>query len=388
MVESHAPLSMARTRAKSRHTNKVLETSSDCAYFDACGGLSPKMEQAADDTLIKNALLLVEGTHKDNKGVVHQFPVQRIQTIVDNTNAAISQGYEVPLMADHSKELISGGHLKRLGELTSNVECRVITSKDLPNPKMQHLIGKLGAFAKVTVKNRVDDVKKGLIKLLSPGVDLLHERIAEVSAVAFPAIHGPALFQQVGSRKSEVGSTEQDADLLPSSAIDASSLATWASFSLDYDEAKEQAEAIRKQKNQAQDCFNILFGVLQSIDAVPKEQMIGTDPKALKRNALEKFMQDLLKVLDVEDEPVEKTRSRLLSGERASYSASEPEEYEAEEEEELEDEEEDEEILSTVPMKRRKSSELSGGSFTPIRRASSRFTMASNQKALLVSNRN
>lgn len=289
---------MARRRTSQRNTALAIKPSGECAYFDSAGGLTLRAGQIAeDDTLIKNALLLVEGTHKDNKGVVHEFPVQRIQRLVDNTNTAIAQGYEVPFMADHSKELLSSvGHLKRLGGLASNLECRVITAQDLPNPKMQHLLGKLGAFAKVAVKNRVDDVKKGLIKLLSPGVDLLNERIAEVSAVAFPAIHGPALFA--------------------------------AQFSLDYDEAKEQAEAIKKQRNQAQDCFNILFSVLQSIDAVPQEQMMGVDPKGLKRQAVEKFNKDLIELLDIEadaESPLVQNPTELARV-GAQYSSEEPDE--------------------------------------------------------------
>ena len=236
----------------------------DTAYFDSTGGLvAIGSTDNNDGTVIKNALILVEGTHKDNKGVTHDFPRVRIQRLVDNTNEAIASGRELPLMLDHAKELVTNGELKKLGELHSRLECRVISERDLPNPNMAHLVGMLGAFGKFVVRNRLEDVRKGLIKLLSPGVDLANERIAEVSAVAFPAIHGPAL------------------------------------FSLNYAEAKEQQGLIRKLKDEAQECFDILFGVIKDIESTDLNEMIGVSIPALKRKAADDFFQDLLTVLGI-----------------------------------------------------------------------------------------
>ena len=337
-----------RNRKLQKNNTQSLSKS---ACFDAVGGLCATFKAEEDGTLIKNALLLVEGTHKDNKGITHTFPPSRVQALARNTNAAIAQGHEIPFMADHSKELISNGQLKRLGDLSSDLFCRIITTQDLPNPKMTHLLGKMGAFAKVSIRNRIDEVNRGLIKLLSPGIDLLNERIAEVSAVALPAIHGPALFAS-------------------------------ALFSLDYDEAKKQSEAIRKQKTKCQEYFDICFGVLESIDAVPAEQMIGTDPKALKRSAVEKFMLDLIKDLEIDSTEMDantNARSPQLSMQTA-YSAQKPEELDPEEDEdEDEDEGEDEEddtANASQPT-----------SFMKRRKPKANFTMALSTKVLTRSNR-
>lgn len=246
------------------------------AYFDAAGGLTAYEKPANNNTgIVKQALIIVEGNHKDNKGRVHDFPAYRVQRIVDNTNTAVASGIEIPLMLDHSKELVSGGELKKLGELNSMVECRVISEQDLPNPKMQHLVGKLGAFAKFLVKNRVEDVQSGLIKLLSPGIDLASDRIAEVSAVAFPAIQGPALFKRAEG---------------------------FALFSVNYTEAKEQFGAIRRLKQEAQEGFDILFGVLRDIDALDENEAMGLSRDALKRKAAEDYYADLLEVLGLNED--------------------------------------------------------------------------------------
>ncbi|ARV58070.1 hypothetical protein BZZ01_04955 [Nostocales cyanobacterium HT-58-2] len=241
----------------------------DTAYFDSAGGLVAVGSQESNNALIKNALILIEGTHKDNKGRVHHFPAERIQRLVDNSNAALATGVEIPLMLDHSKALVSDQGLRKLGEVSSNLECRIISERDLPNPKMRHLIGKLGAFSKVAIKKYVDDVKNGLIKLLSPGVDIQGDRIAEVSAVAFPAIHGPAL------------------------------------FSLNYTEAKEQQGAIRKLKDQCQECFDILFGVIRDIDGADENEMLGINRGSLKRKAVDEFVGDLLSILGLDEEEPE-----------------------------------------------------------------------------------
>ncbi len=247
-------------------------------YFDSAGGLVSYGSSAKDNVLIKNALLLVEGSHKDNKGKVHEFPASRIQRIIDNSNSSVATGVEIPLMVDHSKELLNGGELKKLGELDTDhyIECRIIQHRDLPNPKMRHLIGKLGAFGKFIIRNRVRDVETGLIKLLSPGIDLASERIAEVSAVAFPAIHGPALFR-----------------------------AADANFSISYAEAKEQYGLTRKIKAEAQESFDIMFRVLTDIDMADPNQMVGITPGALKLKAAADFYADLLQILNLDQEQVE-----------------------------------------------------------------------------------
>ena len=241
----------------------------ESAFFNS-GGFLGNADFAKGETLVKNALLVVEGTHKDNKGRVHEFPAYRIERLASNTNAKLSNGVEVPLMVDHSKDLLSKGELKKLGELGTSVECRIIESEDLPNPKMTDLIGKLGAFSKITIRHRMDDVRNGIIKLLSPGIDLENECIAEVSAVAFPAIHGPALFRREDNN---------------------------AFFSTSYEEVKEQYGIQQKLRKQASECLDILFKVISDIESLPEQEMVGVNINSLKNKAVEDFVADIREVL-------------------------------------------------------------------------------------------
>lgn len=234
------------------------------SYFDSTGGLCSFSEEISEG-LIKNALVLIEGTHKDNQGIVHEFPPERLFRIAQRTNAAMERGVEVPLMTDHSKALIgSDGELKKLGVFVSPIECRVISESDLPNPKMRHLVGKLGAFSKAKILRRVDDVKSKIINLLSPGVDLAQERLAEVSAVAFPAIHGPALFNA------------------PPVIQDLTFTAT-----------KDQVEAFGKIRQSLTDAFDIYLQTLQKIDKASPEQLTGFSPEQLKITATDELAREL-----------------------------------------------------------------------------------------------
>ena len=233
--------------------------------FDGIGGLCQFSEDNPTGELIKNALVLIEGTHKDNQGVVHEFPSERILRIAQRTNAAMSQGYEIPLMSDHSKQLIGAdGELKKLGIFVSPFECRVIRQEDLPNPKMQHLIGKLGAFSRVNILNKVNEVRSKLINLLSPGVDLKLERLAEVSAVAFPAIHGPALFA--------ASSTVQD---------------------LSFASVKEEQGTFKRQREDLLEEFEILLQTIQRIQKASPEQLIAVSPEQLLSTAIDEFTAEI-----------------------------------------------------------------------------------------------
>lgn len=234
------------------------------SYFDSTGGLCQFSEDTSDG-LVKNALVLIEGTHKDNQGVIHEFPPERLLRIASRTNNAMQEGIEIPLMADHSKQLIgSDGSLKKLGYFVSPFECRVITESDLPNPRMRNLIGKLGAFSKAKILNKVDEVRSKLINLLSPGVDLRSERLAEVSAVAFPAIQGPALFA--------ASPLVQD---------------------LSFESVKQEQEAFKRQREDLNDAFEIFINTIQRIQRASPEQLTAIPPKQLLLSAVVDFSTEI-----------------------------------------------------------------------------------------------
>jgi hypothetical protein len=235
-------------------------------YFDSLGEGLCEFEEPAGGVLYTNALLIVEGTHKDNKGVTHDFPAYLIQQFAENTNKAMQRGVEIPFMVEHAKQLVSGSAINKLGELHEFVRCKIIQAEDLPDSRQTHLIGKLGAFSKIAVRDRIDAVKKKLIKKLSPGIDLINKRIAEVSAVAYPAIEGPALFSS-------------------------------------YQDIKSQRDATAKIREKAIECLQILLDAIAAIENTTFENAMAFNPNAAKRKAVADFTADLIEQLAINDEP-------------------------------------------------------------------------------------
>jgi hypothetical protein len=211
--------------------------------------------------LFKNALILVEGTHTDNAKKVHKLPADRLFNIVRNTNRKLSQGAELPVMVEHSRTLFDKhGNLARIGEVVSPLEYRTITD--------QHLLGKFGIFAKVKIDHLIDEVRSKKIKKLSPGLNLEQETIDEISAVAFPAILGPALFSRYGETN--------------------------------YLAAKEAAAQSLSLKEKMQECFDIFFDVILAINAVTEEQATPVEINNQKITAIGDFVGDLQFLLKIE----------------------------------------------------------------------------------------
>ena len=148
----------------------------------------------------------------------------------------------------------------------------MIRPEDLPNPKMTHLIGKMGAFSKAKILNKVNEVKSKLINLLSPGVDLRSERLAEVSAVAFPAIHGPALF----------AAPVQD---------------------LSFEAVKTDREAFNRQREDLTDAFETFLQTLERIQKASPEQLTAVSPEQLVNAALDSFSLELRMRLGLNSSP-------------------------------------------------------------------------------------
>ncbi len=249
---------------------------SKIAHFDL-GTLKADFEQGEEGAIVKDALLLIEGTHKDNAGKEHNFTSDRVLKIAHNTNQALLSGTEVPFMRNHSKK-----DEDKIGEIVSDLEVRTISEEDLPNKKQKHLLGRLGAFAKVEIRDALDKVKNKTIKLLSPGIDPVKDVMVEISSVAFPAIQGLSLFSQHGYTS--------------------------------YREAKEQIEASAKLRRELQECFDVFWGVVLAVSSEEEEAEYQQQNKdALLEKAIEDFAEDLAEKLDVERQGIQVQESETAN---------------------------------------------------------------------------
>lgn len=152
----------------------------------------------ADEVIAKKALVVYEGSFKDSNSREHSFDVDRLNTIVENTNKALDTGVNIPLCTDHKKEFNS-----TVGNVEGHAYTKVIEPEDLPNPKAQHLVGKLGLFLDnvvVKAKDAVESVRKNIVTSVSMGLNLdpNDHRIMELSLVPIPAIPNMGLFKAAG----------------------------------------------------------------------------------------------------------------------------------------------------------------------------------------------
>jgi hypothetical protein len=148
-----------------------------------------------DGVIVVRALVFYEGTQTDSLGKKIEYSQPRLQRIVDNSNRALSEGGRIPLFKDHRYNQDSV-----IGQIVGRLTLEDITADNLPSEGLDRLIGKKGIYAQVQISGEENVVKygDGRIKTLSVGIDLIKERIYEISAVPFPAVAGASLFEEYG----------------------------------------------------------------------------------------------------------------------------------------------------------------------------------------------
>jgi len=252
----------------------------ELVYFNQSGANLTKYVDHPEGGIVCEALLFYEGEHPDNKKQKHLCPPERIHKFAANTNVDYNKGRDIPVMVEHQRKLIDqNGSVNKLGKMASAVSCRPIEEQDLANPRLSHLVGKLGAFAQLHIQDKIDAVKSKTIKALSAGIDPIANKFVEISAVADPALPG--------------------ASLLFSSPY--GDLAAFSTHGMtDYSEAKEKIEAWEKPHQELHKKFDIFVGTIMAIaQSDMNEQQYQFNSKQLKRNALEQFTEDLMDYLDI-----------------------------------------------------------------------------------------
>lgn len=277
------------------------------AYFSDAGNIV-RYRDHPDGGIVGEALIFYEGEHTDNQHRKHLVPAERIHLLASNTNIDYNQGREIPLKFEHRKELIDqDGGVNEFGKIASPVNCRPIEEKDLANPRLQHLIGKLGAFADVHILDKIDAVKKKTIRALSAGIDPIANKFKEVSAVSNPSLTGAALLfsqAQEGTRQEALGTS--NFTLVPSAYGLVPNVANFSQHGLtDYNQAWEKITAWEKPHQELQKRFDVFLGTLQAIDTEREQEQIAFNPNDLKRKALEAFTEAMIDYLKIDMDNVE-----------------------------------------------------------------------------------
>lgn len=250
-------------------------------------------ESGESASLQKSAIIFVSGDHKDKRGVNHQFSEERVQTLVDNTNEAIESGQKLPLMLDHQKTADSV-----IGELTGQIYTKIITPKDLPNPKAKYLLGRLGVFTDSVLakgKKTVQMIKDGVLSSLSAGIDPASESFIEVSCVSHPAIRGMQLYGKNGLSKTlEFSEMTLDPEMESPEGQKDPILNMYAALGIE-----KQATKIQEEYEKL---ANALGKVLTNIYTASEEALKGKNPIEESYAALDYFNQEVERLFELVEE--------------------------------------------------------------------------------------
>lgn len=269
---------------KSKGFRRSESTEQESVYFysDAFGFRNAEFREAQEgeinpSAVVKKALVMVEGTHIDSNKRKHVFSAERVQRVVENTNRMLASGGRVPWQKDHQKTQDAN-----IGDLEGKLEVRIITERDLPNPRSRHLIGKVGAFASELVAKGADVVQEvvaGRIKTLSPGIDLVTDTIREISATPTPAIVGLSTFRRASSQ-------------------------SYADFALSMEEAMSEQEDEDALKEEFEELGDKFWVVVSSISNAQPEELGDQEPSELLMNAIADYsylVQELLGLTEDQD---------------------------------------------------------------------------------------
>jgi hypothetical protein len=222
-------------------------------------------------TLVKRAIIAIEGCHTCNKGKKYEFPAERIQAMADNTNAEIANGRIISMFRNHQKSAES-----HFGDLTGLVECRRVTADDLADPTATGMIGKLAIFANANIIKHLDLVKSRSIKALSPGIDTARNIIFEVSAVPVASMPGVALFSYA-----EVKAQRSKYLELRDRAIESLDTLIESFRQMERTESETQTGG---NLSQQQDSFNDFIADLRLIFEVPRSEDDSTEGIVYSQN--------------------------------------------------------------------------------------------------------
>jgi len=271
-----------------------------------------EFEDAEEDgsMLTKQALVMIEGTHVDSAKRKHQFPADRIKRIVANTNALLASGGRVPWQRDHQKTQAAN-----IGDLDGPLEIRTITRKDLPHKGLNHLIGKIGAFATRLVAKGADVVREvlaGNIKTLSPGIDVDADIIREISATPVPAIVGLSTFRRGDGETRVLRRRRREEGQFTALTFE------------DMEVEMQDMEAYREDFDALSTTF---WELVSSINKATEDELQGEDPAALQMQAIDDYGVRIQTLLGLNVEPGDPEADPLLQqnqkppAKRAAYSA-------------------------------------------------------------------
>lgn len=225
--------------------------------------------------------------HIDSRKNKHNFSPEKILELVENTNKHFNiSDCGIPVLTEHKKDINNV-----VGFIESPMEARVIDETYTKgNPKLKHLLGRVGVFVKdvcIKVPEIVDKMRRGLAKTVSAGIDLDSFSIKELSLVALPAIPNATLFSYHANKEAKKPNMKKikNKNLLVSKGYSKES-----NYALSLEEALNTSQSIEEQREEAMKVFTAFLEVVEDANEIDPEEMASMgiqDPSELIQGAIE-----------------------------------------------------------------------------------------------------
>ncbi len=252
--------------------------------------------QDATGCVTKDAILMLEGTLPDSKGVVHTFTPERLAKIAENTNTALEEGVKLPVLLEHEKTALATVGNANNAELY----VKTVTEEDIAkiNPKAKKLLGKAALFVRnvvIQTPEVVEKVLEGTASSVSMGLDLLTDSLKEISLVGIPAWEHATLYSKYSKTATFGGLT--------------------------WDDDAENEDVLEEKEEEYEKLTEQLWGYLRNIYTADEASLKGQDPTKLMDVTLYGFVERIKKLMDLdstEDAPEVPTQGTAMPTYRAS----------------------------------------------------------------------
>ena len=232
--------------------------------------------QDSSGCVTKDAILMLEGTLPDSKGVVHTFSADRLAQIADNTNQALQEGVKLPVLLEHEKTALATVGNGNNAELY----VKTVTEEDIQkiNPKATKLIGKAALFVRnlvIQTPEIVSKVLEGTASSVSMGLDLLTDSLKEISLVGIPAWEHATLYAK-NTKTARFSALTWDED------------------------GKANEDDLEEKEDEYEKLTEQLWSYLRNIYTADEAELKGKDPSQLVDVTLYGFVERVKKLLDLD----------------------------------------------------------------------------------------
>jgi len=146
-----------------------------------------------EDELLE-ALAFYEGAHTDSRGNPHIVSSDIIEELARKSNELLTQT-DIPILTEHTK---SPDNIRGVIKNANSFIARPVDASDiLRNPKLSSALGKLGLFVsniQLTDETLLNNIKNGIGKAISLGIDFKNKVVRELSFVTVPALTLASVF--------------------------------------------------------------------------------------------------------------------------------------------------------------------------------------------------